>query len=102
MKNQIHVVIGGSYSEQPTKYEQASVSEQIHSKCPPFFLIGEGAKSLERIEFGGKIIPKLEQYDIALHDTLILSGGVHGQWNYEPWFSITMKQIDDFIERVYD
>ena len=94
-----YLFIGGSYSEQPRKYDQASVSEQIHPKCPPFFLIGEGAKSLERIEFGGKIIPKLEQYDIA-YDTLILSGGVHGQWNYEPWFSITMNQIDDFIERV--
>ena len=46
-----------------------------------------------------RIIPKLEQYDIE-YGTLILSGGVHGQWNYEPWFSITMYQIDDFIQRV--
>ena len=62
------------------------------------FLIGEGVNSLERIEFGGKIIPKLEKYNIE-YDTFILSGGVHGQWNYEPWFS-TMSQIDDFVERI--
>ena len=94
-----HLFIGGSYTELPRKYEQASVSEQIHPKCPPFFLIGEGVNSLERIEFGGKIIPELEKYNIE-YDTFILSGGVHGQWNYEPWFSITMSQIDDFVERV--
>ena len=94
-----HLFFGGSYTELPRKYEQASVSEQIHPKCPPFFLIGEGVNSLERIEFGGKIIPELEKYNIE-YDTFILSGGVHGQWNYEPWFSITMSQIDDFVERV--
>ena len=34
-----HLFMGGSYTELPRKYEQASVSEQIHPKCPPFFLL---------------------------------------------------------------
>lgn len=94
-----YLFMGARYDEQPRKYEQASVSEQIHEDCPPFLLVGEGSNSLERIEFGGKIIPQLEQNQI-LYETLILSGGLHGQWNYEPWFSITMQKIDDFLERI--
>ena len=65
-----------------------------------FFLIGEGVNSLERIEFGGKIIPELKNIILNMIHSFIRS--VHGQWNYEPWFSITMSQLTILLKGFYD
>ena len=33
------------------------------------------------------------------NEALALTGGIHGTWNWLPWFDVTMIHMDRFLQR---
>ncbi len=87
--------LGGSYTERTAIYERASPVTWISEKTPPLLIIGE--YSLQSCETLLRELTRAKVY----HKTFILSGGIHGHWNWEPWFTPTMKQAEQFLQTVW-
>lgn len=90
------VFLGGTYDEVPKRYTLISPTHWASSESPPMLIFGE--KSLRSSE---SFEAKLKQLNVRC-DTFVLRGGLHGEWNWEPWFSITMNRIDEFLRSIWD
>ncbi|MCF7848034.1 MAG: alpha/beta hydrolase [Kiritimatiellales bacterium] len=87
--------IGGSYDDMPAAYKQASPATWVGQDTPPMFIIGENS-----IDSAEPILAKLAKQKIA-NDSLVLTGAIHGSWNWDPWFSVTMNRTDQFLRKVW-
>ncbi|QDT16796.1 alpha/beta fold hydrolase [Alienimonas californiensis] len=87
--------LGGTFDEVPEQYTAASPAHWATADAPPMLLIGEN--SLD--SFDG-LRGKLEKLGVSV-DTFVLTGGLHGEWNWEPWFTPTMERIDAFLQKAW-
>ncbi|MFH5802764.1 alpha/beta hydrolase fold domain-containing protein [Alienimonas sp. DA493] len=87
--------LGGTYDEVPEQYTAASPAHWATADAPPMLLIGEN--SLDSFE---SLRGKLSNLGVSV-DTFVLTGGLHGEWNWEPWFTPTMERIDAFLQKAW-
>ena len=88
--------LGVSYDDHPEVVEQASTNHHLSANTPPSLLIDE--------HFNPSSAPvrdKLAEWGIT-HDYMVLSGGIHGEWLLEPWFTITLDRTDKFLKTVFE
>ena len=83
--------LGGTYDEVPGAYAAASPAHWATTDTPPLLLVGEG----DMTDFEG-LTGSLDRLGVA-YETFLLTGGLHGEWNWEPWFTPTMQRIDAFL-----
>ena len=88
--------LGGTYDEVPARYAAASPAHWAVDDVSPLLLIGEN--SLD--SFDG-LRAKLSDLGVAA-DTFVLTGGLHGEWNWDPWFAPTMTRIDRFLKTAWE
>ena len=88
--------LGVSYDDHPEVIDQASTSHHLSANTPPSLLIDE--------HFNASSAPvrdKLAEWGIT-HDYMVLSGGIHGEWRLEPWFTITLDRTNKFLKTVFE
>tara|TARA_B100000427_G_scaffold122950_1_gene102366 strand:+ start:593 stop:1552 length:960 start_codon:yes stop_codon:yes gene_type:complete len=84
---------GGTIDEVRSIYARASPANWISKETPPMLIIGEHSMNSAQA-----ILGKLNKMKIP-NETLVLKGGIHGEWNWTPWFSITMNRVDNFLNQ---
>lgn len=87
--------LGGSQTQKPKLYEQASPMTHVSSTTPPVLFVTE-----RPLEEGARFLGKLKKNDVYC-ETMLLAGGIHGHWNWEPWFTATMERCDAFLKKVW-
>ena len=75
----------------PAIYEKASPAHWVSGNEPPMLFITEGNPSAHNI-----IRSKLDKLGIQ-NEIFNLTGGIHSEWNWEPWFTPTMEVTETFI-----
>lgn len=90
-----HMFMGGSYAEKAELYKQASPFLHVKKSSPPVLLIAEHS-----LESSRPMLDALKARDV-MYETMILSGGIHGHWNWEPWFEPVMKRCDGFLKKAF-
>jgi len=85
--------LGGTIDEVPTMYTRASPAHWVPGETPPMLIIGEHS-----IKPAGLILKKLKANRIP-NETFVLTGGIHGEWNWGPWFAITMNRAELFLRQ---
>ena len=88
--------LGGTFDEFPARYATASPAHWVTADTPPLLLIGEDTLD----SFDG-LRAKLSDLGVSAQ-TFLLTGGLHGEWNWEPWFTPTMERIDTFLEQAWE
>jgi len=88
-----NMFMGGSYVEKTKLYEMASPCLLVKQASPPVLLIAENS-----LESSGKMLAALKAGGV-MHETMVLSGGIHGHWNWEPWFTPVMERCDGFLKK---
>ena len=78
----------------PATYEKASPAHWVSGNEPPMLFITEGNPSAH-----DTIRSKLDDVGIR-NDIFNLTGGLHSEWNWEPWFTPTMEVTESFIRSV--
>ena len=89
--NNYRLFLGGSYDEVPAAYAAASPAHWANADTPPLLLVGEGTMDA----FEG-LTGKLEKLGVS-YETFLLTGGIHAEWNWEPWFTPTMDRVETFL-----
>ena len=87
--------LGGTFDEVPEQYAAASPAHWATADAPPMLLIGENTLD----SFDG-LRGKLTKLGVSVQ-TYLLTGGLHGEWNWEPWFTPTMERIDAFLQQAW-
>ena len=87
--------LGGTFDEVPGRYAAASPAHWATADTPPMLLIGEN----DLDSFDG-LREKLSNLGVSV-ETFLLTGGLHGEWNWEPWFTPTMERIDAFLQQAW-
>ena len=87
--------LGGTFDEVPDRYAAASPAHWATADTPPMLLIGEH----DLASFDG-LREKLSNLGVSV-ETFLLTGGLHGEWNWEPWFTPTMERIDAFLQQAW-
>ena len=93
--NNYALFLGGSYDEVPDRYAAASPAHWATTDAPPLLLVGEGTMD----SFAG-LTGKLDKLGVS-YDAFLLTGGIHGEWQWEPWFTPTMERIETFLDRAW-
>jgi acetyl esterase/lipase len=75
----------------PAIYEKASPAHWVTGNEPPMLFITEGNPSAHNT-----IRSKLDKLGIQ-NEIFNLTGGLHSEWNWEPWFTPTMEVTETFI-----
>lgn len=83
--------LGGTPDEVRDTYRVASPAHWVGGNEPPMLFVAEGAP-----ERYAAIRAKLDSHGVQ-NDILNLTGGLHSEWNWEPWFTVTMERADAFI-----
>jgi len=86
---------GAPIHEIPEIYKEASPLFHVSKDTPPVLLVAEYS-----LEGSSPFLEILEQFDIPV-ETMILSGGVHGHWNWNPWFTPTLEKCLEFLDSVF-
>ena len=89
--NNYALFLGGSYDEVPDRYAAASPAHWATTDTPPLLLVGEGTMD----DFAG-LTRKLQKLNVS-YETFLLTGGIHAEWQWEPWFTPTMERIEAFL-----
>lgn len=87
--------LGGLPEDVPQRYEQASPAHWVSGNEPPMLFISEGNP-----EVNDAIREKLTAQSIR-NEIFNLTGGIHSEWNWEPWFTPTMERTEEFIRSVF-
>jgi len=92
--------LGGSYAENPEKWQQASALYRINKDSAiPTLLIGS---QYPRFLAGEKeYFDKLNLYGIY-HDKLVIENSPHTFWLFDPWFNLVVNKMDIFLTQVID
>ena len=88
--------LGVSYDDHPEVVNKASTFHHLSENTPPSLLIDE--------HFNLSSAPvrnKMAEWGTT-HDYLVLSGGIHGEWRLEPWFTITLDRTDRFLRKLFE
>ena len=85
---------GGLPEAIPDIYEQASPLHWVSGNEPPMLFITEGNPEAHKA-----IRSRLEKMGIR-NEGFNLTGGLHSEWNWEPWFTPTMEVTENFIRSV--
>jgi pectinesterase len=85
--------LGGTIDEVPATYTRASPAHWVSGETPPMLIIGENS-----IKSAGLILKNLKANRIP-NETFVLTGGIHGEWNWTPWFAITMNRAELFLRQ---
>ena len=85
---------GGLPEAIPETYELASPEHWVSGNEPPLLFITEGNPEAHKV-----IRSKLDQMGIR-NEGFDLTGGLHSEWNWEPWFTPTMEVTEKFIRSV--
>ncbi len=85
--------LGGTIDEVRPIYTRASPAHWVSKETPPMLIIGEHS-----MDSAQAILSKLNKLKIP-NETLVLKGGIHGEWNWTPWFSITMNRVGKFLNQ---
>ena len=85
--------LGGTIDEVRPIYTRASPAHWVSKETPPMLIIGEHSINSAQV-----ILSKLNKLKIP-NETLVLKGGIHGEWNWTPWFSITMNRVERFLNQ---
>lgn len=86
---------GGLPETIPDIYEQASPSHWVSGNEPPMLFITEGNPDAHTA-----IRSRLDKMGIR-NEGFNLTGGLHSEWNWEPWFTPTMEVTERFIRSVF-
>ena len=88
--------LGVSYDDHPEVVNQASTFHHLSKNTPPSLLIDE--------HFNLSSAPvrnKMAEWGTT-HDYLVLSGGIHGEWRLDPWFTITLERTEKFLKKLFE
>ena len=85
---------GGLPEVIPEIYEQGSPSHWVSGNEPPMLFITEGNPDAHKA-----IRSRLDKMGIR-NEGFNLTGGLHSEWNWEPWFTPTMEVAEKFIQSV--
>jgi len=92
--NNYAVFLGGSIDEMPKLYETISPARWASSATPPVLVFDENTDAMSAV-----FRAKLKGSGVT-NESFVLTGGLHGCWSWEPWFTYTMTRTDDFLGRV--
>ncbi|MEM7144254.1 MAG: alpha/beta hydrolase [Verrucomicrobiota bacterium] len=85
--------LGTSYDDNPNIFTKASPLTYVDKNTPPCLFVGENSdKSSTAMRV------KMTELNLPF-DSLILTGGVHSEWNWEPWFTVTMDAANNFLQQ---
>ncbi|MEM8955351.1 MAG: alpha/beta hydrolase [Verrucomicrobiota bacterium] len=84
--------LGASYDDNPTIFTKASPLTYVSENTPPCLFVGENSD-----KSSAAMRDRMTELNLPF-DSLVLTGGVHGEWNWEPWFTITMEKSRAFLE----
>ena len=87
--------LGGSYDEKPDLYRQASPATWVNENTPPILFFGENS-----VRTFDAIRERMDDLGVP-NEALALTGGIHGTWNWLPWFDVTMIRVDRFLQRTF-
>ena len=85
---------GGLPEAIPEIYERASPEHWVSGNEPPMLFITEGNSGANKA-----IRSRLDKMGIR-NEGFNLTGGLHSEWNWEPWFTPTMEVTEKFIRSV--
>ena len=85
---------GGLPENIPEIYEQGSPLHWVSGNEPPMLFITEGNPDAHKA-----IRSRLDKMGIR-NEGFNLTGGLHSEWNWEPWFTPTMVVTEKFIRSV--
>ncbi|QDU41328.1 Carboxylesterase NlhH [Maioricimonas rarisocia] len=86
--------LGGNYEEAGDTYRAASPIRYLEAGDPPFLLIDGG---LDRPgERYAAFIPRADEAGIRTQ-FVVVQHGEHGCWNFDPWFSQFVEELDRFF-----
>ena len=86
---------GGLPETIPDVYERASPAHWVSGNEPPMLFITEGNPDAHKT-----IRSKLDKTGVR-NEGFNLTGGIHSEWNWEPWFTPTMEETEKFIRSVF-
>ncbi len=86
---------GGLPEDLPEIYERASPEYWVSGNEPPMLFITEGNPDAHKA-----IRSRLDNVGIR-NENFNLTGGLHSEWNWEPWFTPTMEVTENFIHSVF-
>ena len=86
---------GGLPETIPDVYERASPAHWVSGNEPPMLFITEGNPDAHKT-----IRSKLDKTGVR-NEGFNLTGGIHSEWNWEPWFTPTMEEAEKFIRSVF-
>lgn len=88
--------LGGSYTDQPDRWRQASPITHVHAGMPPILFIGS---SQPRFAVGRDAMRGKMAQASVVSETVMLSDAPHSFWMYEPWLQPTLDAITTFLDR---
>lgn len=89
--------LGGTYSEKPENWKNASPVNWININTPPIFFI---CSSIPRFHNGrDEYIKKLNQFGIY-SKVYTFENCPHSFWLYSPWHSPTIERINIFLKNI--
>jgi len=86
---------GGLPETIPDVYERASPAHWVSGNEPPMLFITEGNPDAHKT-----IRSRLDKAGVR-NEGFNLTGGIHSEWNWEPWFTPTMEETEKFIRSVF-
>ena len=86
---------GGLPETIPDVYERASPAHWVSGNEPPMLFITEGNPDAHKT-----IRSRLCKEGVR-NEGFNLTGGIHSEWNWEPWFTPTMEETEKFIRSVF-
>ncbi len=85
---------GGLPEAIPEIYERGSPEHWVSGNEPPMLFITEGNPEAHKA-----IRSRLDKMGIR-NEGFNLTGGLHSEWNWEPWFTPTMEVTEKFIQSI--
>ena len=95
LKENYQLFFGGLPETIPDVYERASPAHWVSGNEPPMLFVSEGNPDAHK-----EIRSRLNKAGIR-NEGFNLTGGIHSEWNWEPWFTPTMEVTEEFIRSVF-